>query len=181
MQAETRQPRGNPAPPRRRPGTPAVIVDAGSAVTVDYLDESGAFPGGVLFPVPRLVAQSLPDYTAPPPVRGGRPTHLRFKRRGGNAVLTWHPAANARFYVVVVKGSDGRVTQFLVRAHSPRRVTVLRTLPFEGFTATVRAEGGPDSLAGPAAKARLGKKKVTHTALNHSAAKRGQLPGRLLP
>jgi len=120
-------------------------------------------------------------YTAPPPVRGGKPTHLRFKRKGGNAVLTWHRAANARFYLVVVKGSDKRVTQFLVKARSPRRVTILRTLPFETFTATVRAEGGPDGLAGPAAKAKLGKAKSKQRTLIRSASRLRHLPGELVP
>jgi type III pantothenate kinase len=49
---------------RRRPGTPAVLVDAGSAVTVDWLDESGAFCGGSIFPGLRLMAQALHDQTA---------------------------------------------------------------------------------------------------------------------
>jgi type III pantothenate kinase len=49
---------------RGQPGTPAVIVDAGSAVTVDWLDESGAFAGGAIFPGVRLMAQALHDYTA---------------------------------------------------------------------------------------------------------------------
>jgi type III pantothenate kinase len=45
-------------------GRPAVIVDAGSAVTVDWLDETGAFAGGTIFPGLRLMAKSLHDYTA---------------------------------------------------------------------------------------------------------------------
>jgi type III pantothenate kinase len=49
---------------RRRPGAPAVIVDAGSAVTVDWLDETGAFRGGAILPGWRLMARSLHDYTA---------------------------------------------------------------------------------------------------------------------
>jgi type III pantothenate kinase len=49
---------------RRRPGVPAVVVDAGSAVTVDWLDETGAFRGGAILPGLRLMAQSLHDYTA---------------------------------------------------------------------------------------------------------------------
>jgi type III pantothenate kinase len=43
---------------------PAVIVDAGSAVTVDWLDESAAFRGGAIFPGLRLMVQSLHDHTA---------------------------------------------------------------------------------------------------------------------
>ena len=49
---------------RRKPGVPAVIVDAGSAVTVDWLDETGAFCGGAILPGLRLMARALHDYTA---------------------------------------------------------------------------------------------------------------------
>jgi type III pantothenate kinase len=46
----------------------AIIVDAGTAVTVDYIDVSGRFCGGVIFPGFRLMARSLHDYTALLPV-----------------------------------------------------------------------------------------------------------------
>jgi type III pantothenate kinase len=49
---------------RRAAGSPAVIVDAGSAVTVDYVDEQGVFRGGAILPGLRLMAQALHDYTA---------------------------------------------------------------------------------------------------------------------
>jgi type III pantothenate kinase len=57
---------------RRTGGTPAVVIDAGSAVTVDLVDESGAFLGGAILPGMRLMAEALHDYTAllpllPPP------------------------------------------------------------------------------------------------------------------
>ena len=57
---------------RRMAGTPAVVVDAGSAVTVDLIDNSGAFAGGAILPGMRLMAKALHDYTAllpllPPP------------------------------------------------------------------------------------------------------------------
>jgi type III pantothenate kinase len=61
---------------RRRPGVPAVLIDAGSAITVDRLDETGAFRGGAILPGMRLMAQALHDYTAllplieVPPPRG---------------------------------------------------------------------------------------------------------------
>lgn len=48
----------------RRDGVCAVVIDAGSAVTVDWLDHSGAFDGGAIFPGLRLMAQALHDYTA---------------------------------------------------------------------------------------------------------------------
>src|SRR5262249_23797237 len=43
---------------------PAVLVDAGSAVTVDWVDATGAFCGGAIFPGMRLMARALHDYTA---------------------------------------------------------------------------------------------------------------------
>jgi len=49
---------------RREPGQPAVIVDAGSAVTVDWVDGDGAFCGGAIFPGLRLMGKALHDYTA---------------------------------------------------------------------------------------------------------------------
>ncbi len=49
---------------RRTAGVPAVIVDAGSAVTVDRVDADGAFRGGAILPGLRLMAQALYDYTA---------------------------------------------------------------------------------------------------------------------
>ena len=49
---------------QRKPGEPVVIVDAGSAVTVDWLDATGTFRGGAIFPGFRLMAQALHSYTA---------------------------------------------------------------------------------------------------------------------
>jgi type III pantothenate kinase len=46
------------------PGTGAVLVDAGSAVTVDWLDEAHVFRGGAIFPGVRLMAEALHNYTA---------------------------------------------------------------------------------------------------------------------
>src|SRR5262249_13158725 len=45
-------------------GTGAVLIDAGSAVTVDWLDESHTFRGGTIFPGIRLMAEALHSYTA---------------------------------------------------------------------------------------------------------------------
>jgi type III pantothenate kinase len=43
---------------------PAVIADAGSAVTVDWVDAGGVFRGGSIFPGLRLMAQALHEHTA---------------------------------------------------------------------------------------------------------------------
>jgi type III pantothenate kinase len=48
----------------RPPNHPVAIVDAGSAVTVDWLDAAGAFRGGAILPGLRLMAEGLHAYTA---------------------------------------------------------------------------------------------------------------------
>lgn len=53
---------------RRSPRIPAVVVDVGSAVTVDLLDADGAFVGGAILPGLRLMAKALHDYTALLPI-----------------------------------------------------------------------------------------------------------------
>jgi type III pantothenate kinase len=45
-----------------------LIVDAGTAVTVDQVDVTGAFLGGVIFPGCRLMATALYEYTAALPL-----------------------------------------------------------------------------------------------------------------
>lgn len=52
----------------RSPGVPAVLIDVGSAVTVDWLDETGAFCGGAIFPGFRLMARALRAHTAKLPL-----------------------------------------------------------------------------------------------------------------
>jgi type III pantothenate kinase len=49
---------------RLPPGQPAILVDAGTAVTVDWLDEAHAFRGGAIFPGFRLMARALHKHTA---------------------------------------------------------------------------------------------------------------------
>ena len=49
-------------------GQAAIIVDAGSAVTVDLLHEQGSFAGGVIFPGLRLMALALKQHTAQLPL-----------------------------------------------------------------------------------------------------------------
>jgi type III pantothenate kinase len=44
------------------------IVDAGSAVTVDWVDEFGVFRGGAIFPGFPLMTKALHDYTAKLPL-----------------------------------------------------------------------------------------------------------------
>ncbi len=53
---------------RRQENVAAILIDAGSAVTVDYLDANGAFRGGTIFPGFRLMAQALHEHTALLPI-----------------------------------------------------------------------------------------------------------------
>jgi type III pantothenate kinase len=53
---------------RRQDNVAAILIDAGSAVTVDYVDASGVFRGGAILPGFRLMAKALHDYTALLPV-----------------------------------------------------------------------------------------------------------------
>ena len=70
----------------KTPGRAAVIVDCGTAATVDMLAADGTFLGGAILPGPALMAKALADGTsklpavaalersAPPPMPG-RSTH----------------------------------------------------------------------------------------------------------
>jgi type III pantothenate kinase len=92
---------------RRKAGTPALIVDAGSAVTVDCVDRDGAFCGGAIFPGFRLMSKALHDYTAllplvdPPPQRPSFPA------------TTTTTAVQAGIFWAVAGGVLG-----LIRSHS---------------------------------------------------------------
>jgi type III pantothenate kinase len=46
------------------PGRGAVLIDAGSAVTIDWLDEEHVFRGGCIYPGLDLMAEALHGYTA---------------------------------------------------------------------------------------------------------------------
>jgi type III pantothenate kinase len=64
---------------RIRGGASALIVDAGTAVTVDWVDDRGVFRGGAISPGFRLMAQALHDHTAllplvSPPAERARPS-----------------------------------------------------------------------------------------------------------
>lgn len=49
---------------RKPKGVPAVIIDAGTAVTADYVDEAGIFQGGAILPGMAIMARFLHEHTA---------------------------------------------------------------------------------------------------------------------
>jgi len=52
-------------------GTPGIVIDVGTAVTVDWLDESHVFQGGAILPGPRVMFESLHGQTAELPLVEG--------------------------------------------------------------------------------------------------------------
>jgi type III pantothenate kinase len=52
----------------RRPGRGTIIVDCGTAATVDLLSAEGVFLGGAILPGPALMARALADGTSRLPV-----------------------------------------------------------------------------------------------------------------
>ncbi len=111
-------------------------------------------------------------YVAPAPLRGGRVGHLRIIRHDGSALVTWGAATNTREYKIKVKGSDGRL-QTLIRTPGSRSVSVANVLPFESFTTTVAAVGGPNMLPGKPAIVRLEAVKLHTHPGKHGSSKRG--------
>jgi type III pantothenate kinase len=52
---------------------PVVVINVGTAMTVDFVDGEGVFAGGAILPGPRLMARSLHEYTAKLPLIDARP------------------------------------------------------------------------------------------------------------
>jgi type III pantothenate kinase len=119
---------------RRQPEQPVVIVDAGSAVTVDWLDAAGNFCGGAIFPGMRLMAEALHNFTAmlplieiraPEPPLPGANTLLAMEAGifwtvvgGVRQIIDRLAPAGSVEPVMFVTGGDGdRLSPFLERPH----------------------------------------------------------------
>ena len=95
----------------RTPGRPAVVVDAGSAITVDLLDAAGTFLGGAILPGIAMSARALHEFTdllplidaaelaEPPPALG---TATVAALRSG---LFWGPVGAVRQLVEQLTGN----------------------------------------------------------------------------
>ncbi len=53
---------------RRQPNVAAILIGAGTAVTVDYVGGNGVFKGGTIFPGFNLMARALHEHTALLPI-----------------------------------------------------------------------------------------------------------------
>lgn len=51
-------------------GFPLLIIDIGTAITIDFVDQKGVFEGGIISPGPELRYKSLHDYTGKLPLLG---------------------------------------------------------------------------------------------------------------
>ena len=111
---------------RRAPAnTPIVVISVGTAVTVDLVRADGSFAGGVIFPGPRLMAESLHRFTAKlprvpidrvdprdPPCKNTRTaiqTGISFAVMGGASLLVdeMTGSAKAKAWVVMTGGALG--------------------------------------------------------------------------
>jgi type III pantothenate kinase len=104
---------------RRPTGVPVAVIDAGSAVTVDLLDETGAFRGGAILPGLRLMAKALHDYTAllplvEPPTESGAIPSLP-----GTATI---PAIEAGIFWAVAGGVEALLREYRLHCGSTLEV-----------------------------------------------------------
>lgn len=73
------------------PGTPAITVDVGTAVTVNLVDADGVFRGGAIFPGPRLMGRALHEHTAKLPLIDptSQPLGEPFPPKNTAAAIRW--------------------------------------------------------------------------------------------
>src|SRR5262245_37896138 len=102
-------------------GTPAIVVDAGSAVTVNLLDDTGAFAGGAIFPGYRLMAEALHTYTASLPLVNVR-SHPTVAPAGTTAT-----AIAAGIHWAVVGGIHALIRATILQAPFPAPLPVFLT------------------------------------------------------
>jgi type III pantothenate kinase len=95
-------------------GTACVIIDAGSAVTVDLVDHARVFRGGAIFPGSRLMAQALHQYTALLPLIEDFSEHAIPARNTPAAI-------RAGVYHAVCGGID-RLVEHLTTKHPNARI-----------------------------------------------------------
>lgn len=140
---------------RLMPAESIVIIDAGSAVTVDWVDKDGVFRGGAIFPGLQMMAMALHDYTAVLPmvevsqctpghilpgnstvsaIRGG----VFWAVAGGITALIRLFAARTEPYlhpVVYLTGGDAQILLPLL----PSEVKLSPTLTLEGIRIAAEA------------------------------------------
>jgi type III pantothenate kinase len=132
----------------RCPGDAAVVVNVGTAVTIDALDAGGEFLGGLILPGPELMAEALASGTAGLPRERGQ--FELFPTSTANAIFSGSlqavcgaierieralaAAGHAHPHVVMSGGSGD-----LVASQLGRPVTLAPNLVLEGLIAIARS------------------------------------------
>ncbi|MFZ5833296.1 MAG: type III pantothenate kinase, partial [Planctomycetota bacterium] len=141
----------------RDPARPAVVVDVGSAITVDLVSAAGAFQGGAILPGLGMAARALHEFTdllplieahelgEPPPVVG--PATVPAMRSG----LFWGAVGAVRELVQHMAGDEAQVFltggagMAVARLLGPRAMVVPHlTLSGIALTAARAAANTPD-------------------------------------
>jgi type III pantothenate kinase len=120
---------------RRVPGGPAVIVAAGTAVVVDWVDAAGAFRGGAILPGLRLMARALHEHTALLPLidipREEPPLPGASTVAAMAAGVFWAAAGGAQAVIRQLLRADGAAaapaTVFLTGGDAPLLESALRS------------------------------------------------------
>jgi type III pantothenate kinase len=98
-----------------KPGRGSILIDAGSAVTVDWLDEEHIYQGGIIFPGLDLMAEALHRYTALlPRVNVSSP----IPQPPAKATI---PAIQAGIFLAVLGGIREAVERYALQAAIPPR------------------------------------------------------------
>jgi type III pantothenate kinase len=101
------------------------IVDAGSAVTVDWVDEKGTFRGGSIFPGIQLMAKALHEYTAALPLLTIKAVpSLANPILPGTSTVT---AMEAGIFWAVAGGIKALLRQLISRAKASRHCVIFLT------------------------------------------------------
>ncbi len=116
--------------PSAQPGRPAVVIDVGTAVTVDLVSAAGAFLGGAILPGIAMSARALHEFTdllplvdfselaAPPPALGTETVAAMrvgalLGRGGGIRELIGQLAGAERPQVILTGGASPAVAELL--------------------------------------------------------------------
>lgn len=114
---------------------PAIIISAGTAVTVDAVDASGRFLGGAIFPGLRLMAKALHDHTAKLPLIEVQPPKPTLPAKNTDEAI------HAGIVYAVVGGIAGCVNEMIPVIARPTNHS-----PSQNVTIYVTGGDGPQLL-----------------------------------
>ena len=107
----------------RQFGVPAIILDFGTAVTVDVVSRAGAYAGGVIMPGLALMSDYLNDRTALLP-------HLDFFKKAPSELPGIGKSTEEAMYIGAIKGFQGMVKSVIKEVRKelgPGRINMCAT------------------------------------------------------